>query len=341
MEFTANTIASLIGGTIEGNAEVTVNTFAKIEEGHKGAISFLANPKYTHYIYDTESSVVLVADDFKPEHPVAATLIRVPNPYEAVSELMTIAERAMAVSPSGIEQPSYVSDKAVVGKDVYIGAFTYVGDGAIIGDGAKIYPQSYIGRGVSIGEDTVVNAGVKIYDGCRIGKRCVLHSGAVIGADGFGFAPKEDGTYHKIPQLGIVTIEDDVEVGANTTIDRATMGTTRVCHGTKLDNLIQVAHNVEIGHDNVFAAQTGVAGSTKIGSNCVFAGQIGFAGHITVGDRVTIGAQSGVPNNVPDGARLMGYPAIDASLWRRQAACLRRLKSLFDDVDSIRKTIES
>lgn len=340
MEFTATTIAQLINGTVDGNPQATVSTFAKIEEGHPGAISFLANPKYTHYIYQTHSSVVLVSNDFVAEHPIRATLIRVANPYEAVSELMTIAQRMMAQAPSGIEQPCYVSPSATLGKDVYVGAFAYIGDGAVLEEGAKIYPHCYVGRGVKIGAGSILYSGVKVYDGCKIGNRCILHSGAVIGADGFGFAPTADGSYNKIPQMGIVEIEDDVEIGANTTIDRATMGATHIGHGTKLDNLIQIAHNVQLGHDNVFAAQTGVAGSTKIGSNCVFAGQVGFAGHITVGDRVTIGAQSGVPNNVPDGVTLMGYPAIKSSDFLRQTACMRRLRSLFDDVDQLKKEIK-
>ena len=282
----------------------------------------------------------MVSNDFVAEHPISATLIRVANPYEAVSELMTIAQRMMAQAPSGIEQPCYVSPTATLGKDVYVGAFAYIGDGAVLEEGAKIYPHCYVGRGVKIGAGSILYSGVKVYDGCKIGNRCILHSGAVIGADGFGFAPTADGSYNKIPQMGIVEIEDDVEIGANTTIDRATMGATHIGHGTKLDNLIQIAHNVQLGHDNVFAAQTGVAGSTKIGSNCVFAGQVGFAGHITVGDRVTIGAQSGVPNNVPDGVTLMGYPAIKSSDFLRQTACMRRLRSLFDDVDQLKKEIK-
>lgn len=339
MEFTANVIANLLGGTVEGNGETTVSTFAKIEEGQPGALSFLANPKYTHYIYTTESSIVLVSKDFVPEKPVSATLIRVANPYEAVSELMTLAQYAMAVQPVGLEQPCHVAETATVGAEVYVGAFAYVGEGVTLGDNVKIYPQAYVGEGAVIGQDTIIYPGARIYPGCKIGRRCIIHSGAVIGADGFGFAPKEDGSYHKIPQLGIVNIEDDVEIGANTTVDRATMGATRIGHGTKLDNLIQIAHNVELGHDNVFAAQTGVAGSTKIGNNCVFAGQVGFAGHITVGDRVTVGAQSGIPNDVPSDSRLMGYPAIKSTDFLRQAACLRRLKSLFDDVDKLKSQV--
>lgn len=337
MEFTANMIASLIGGKVEGDGDVKVCTFAKIEEGHPGALSFLANPKYTHYIYSTQASVVLVSNTFVAEHPVNATLIRVDNPYETLSELMSKVDEAMNSHPAGIEEPSFIAEDATLGEDVYIGAFAYVGKGARIGRGAKIYPQVYIGAGAVIGEDSVIYPGVKVYKGCRIGNRCILHSGVVVGGDGFGFAPKSDGTYHKIPQMGIVEIADDVEIGANTTVDRATMGATRIGRGTKLDNLIQVAHNVEIGQDTVIASQAGIAGSSKIGNNCMVGGQVGISGHINVGDRVGIGAQSGVPNNVRDDSRIMGYPAVPAGDFKRQAAYMRRLGQLFDDVSTLKK----
>ncbi len=340
MEFTANMIASLVRGKVEGDGEAKVSSFAKIEEGRPGAISFLANPKYTHYIYDTKSSIVLVADSFVAERPVTATLIRVPNPYETVSELMEMVAKVTQQHPSGIESPSYVAQNAVLGEDIYVGAFAYIGENAHIGKGVKIYPQSYIGQGVTIGDDTIIYPGVKIYKGCRIGARVILHSGVVIGADGFGFAPKQDGSYHKIPQMGIVEIADDVEIGANTTIDRATMGSTRVGQGTKLDNLIQVAHNVEIGKNTVMAAQAGVAGSAKVGDNCMIGGQVGIAGHISVGNMVSVGAQSGIPNNVKDGSRIMGYPAIPAGDFMRQVAYLRRLAALFDDVSSLKQEVD-
>lgn len=339
MEFTANLISSLVGGKVEGDGNATVSTFAKIEEGHPGALSFLANPKYTHYIYTTESSVVLVADTFVAEHPVKATLIRVANPYETLSELMTKVAEATACHPQGIEEPAHIAAEVEVSDDSYVGAFAYIGEGAKLGRGVKIYPQSYVGRGVEIGDDTIIYPGVKIYNGCKIGSRCILHSGVVVGGDGFGFAPKADGSYHKIPQLGIVEIADDVEIGANTTIDRATMGATRIGRGTKLDNLIQVAHNVEIGSNTVMAAQAGVAGSAKIGDNCMIGGQVGVAGHIAVGNRVSVGAQSGIPNNVADNSRIMGYPAVAAGDFMRQAAYLRRLGRLFDDVADIKKQL--
>lgn len=339
MEFSANLIASLVGGKVEGDGNVTVSTFAKIEEGHPGALSFLANPKYTNFIYDTNASVVLVSNDFVAEKPVSATLIRVENPYETLSELMSKVAEAINQHPVGLEQPSVVWADATLGKDVYVGSFSYVAEGAKIGDGVKIYPQVYIGKNVVIGADTVIYPGVKIYAGCHIGQRCILHSGVVIGGDGFGFAPHKDGSYKKIPQMGIVELGDDVEIGANTTVDRATMGVTRVGNGTKLDNLIQVAHNVEIGCNTVVAAQAGIAGSAKIGDFCMLGGQVGVAGHIHVGNNVQVGAQSGIPNNVADNSRIMGYPAVNAGDFMRQAAYLRRLGRLFDDVNTIKKEI--
>lgn len=333
-------IAGLVHGTIEGDPNVKVSTFAKIEEGKPGCLSFLANPKYTPYIYSTESTIVLVSNDFAPEHPVKATLIRVADPYETVSELMEFVSRSLVAHPTGIESPSFVAPSATLGEDTYVGAFAYVGENVVLGKGVKIYPQTYIGHNVTIGDDTVVYPGARIYHGCRLGQRCIIHSGAVIGADGFGFAPKDDGTYHKIPQMGVVEIGDDVEIGPNTTVDRATMGATKIGNGTKLDNLIQVAHNVVIGDNTVMAAQTGVAGSTHIGDNCAIAGQVGFAGHIHVGDRVTIGAQSGIPNNVESDSRIMGYPAVPAGQFARQTAMIHRLGSLFDRVDKIEKQLD-
>ena len=341
MEYTAQMIAQLIGGTVEGNPDAKVYTFAKIEEGTPGCLSFLANPKYIPYIYTTKSSIVLVSNDFVAEKPVSATLIRVADPYETVSELMEAVANLNADHPTGVEDPAYVADGVELSGDVYVGAFAYIGKNAKIGKNVKIYPQVYIGKNVVIGDDTVIYPGVKIYADCHVGKRCIIHSGVVIGADGFGFAPKADGSYHKIPQMGNVEIEDDVEIGANTTVDRATMGSTKILHGTKIDNLIQIAHNVVIGHDTVMAAQSGVAGSTKIGNNCMIAGQVGFAGHITVGDNVTIGAQSGIPNNVSSGSRLMGYPAVNAGQFARQTAMLRRLASLFDRVENLERRSEN
>ncbi len=341
MEFTANQIAGLVGGAVEGNPKVAVSTFAKIEEATPDAITFLANPKYTHYIYSTRAGIVLVRRDFVAEHPVSATLIRVDDPYETLSRLLDFAAQAMNPAPTGIEQPSFVAEGVKLPDDVYVGAFAYIGRGAKIGRGVKIYPQAYVGDGVEIGDGSIIYPGAKIYHGCRIGARCIIQAGAVIGADGFGFAPTADGSYHKIPQIGIVVIEDDVEIGANTTVDRATMGCTRICRGAKLDNLIQAAHNTEIGANTVIAAQTGVAGSAKIGAQCMIGGQVGFAGHITVGDHVNIGAQSGIPGNVPSGSILMGYPAVPARDFKRQAVYVKHLADLFDRVSKLEKASQN
>lgn len=337
MEFKASQIAALVGGTIEGNPDATVSTFSKIEEATTGAITFLANPKYTHHIYSTGASIVLVRTDFEPTQPVNATLIRVQDPYATLSVLLDIVAKAMANVPTGIEQPSFIAPGVEISDDCYIGAFAYIGAGAKIGKHVQIHPQAYIGPGVTIGDDSIIYPGAKIYHNCRIGRRCIIHAGAVIGADGFGFAPLPDGTYHKIPQIGIVEIEDDVEIGANTTVDRATMGATVIAHGVKLDNLIQAAHNTVIGHDTVIAAQTGIAGSTKLGANCMIGGQVGFAGHITVGDNVQIGAQSGIQGTVHDGARLMGYPAVPHGEFARNIVHIKRLASLFDRVAKLEK----
>ena len=336
MEFSADLIAQQVGGIIEGDGSVTVSTFSKIEEAKPGSITFLANPKYTHYIYSTDASIVLVRKDFVAEHPVKATLIKVDDPYATLSALLTMVAKFMFVMPVGIEEPCHIASDVEVDSDSYVGAFAYVGEGAKLGKGVKIFPQTYVGRNVVIGDGTILYPGVRIYDGCHIGARCIIHSGAVIGADGFGFAPTPDG-YHKIPQIGIVVIDDDVEIGANTTVDRATMGATHVGRGTKLDNLIQVAHNAEIGTSTVIAAQTGIAGSTKIGSRCMIGGQVGFAGHSKVGDDVQIGAQSGIPGNVADGSRIMGYPAVPARDFMRQSAYIKRLGELFDRVTDLER----
>lgn len=341
MEFSASQIASLIGGTVDGDADAKVNTFAKIEEGHSGALSFLANPKYAHYLYDTASSVVLVKSDFVADRPLKTTLIRVDDPYAAVATLMSMVSAMLNPPKQGIEQPSYIAHGVEIDSSCYVGAFAYIGTGAKIGKNVQIYPQAYIGEGVEVADGCIIYSGVKIYKGCKIGARCIIHSGAVIGADGFGFAPLPDGSYSKIPQLGIVILEDDVEIGANTTVDRSTMGCTRVCRGAKLDNLIQVAHNCEIGHDTVMAAQGGVAGSAKIGANCMVGGQVGIAGHIHVGDRVEIGAQSGVPNNVASGSIIMGYPAVDVRDFRKQAVYVKHLGDLIHRINKLEKIINN
>ena len=295
MEFTAKQIAELIQGRVEGNENAIVKTFAKIEEGVPGAISFLSNPKYTHYIYNTKSSVVLINEDVELDQPVSATLIRVKNAYECVAKLLQFYE-SMKSAKKGIDPLASISPKATVGEDVYIGPFAVIGDGAVIGKGSQIYPHAVIGEGVSLGEKCLIYPNVTIYQGCKLGNNVTIHADSVIGADGFGFAPSTGG-YDKIPQIGIVVIEDDVEIGANTCIDRSTMGQTIIHKGVKLDNLIQVAHNCEIGENTVMSAQAGMAGSTKIGAWCMVGGQAGFAGHIQVADKTFVGAQCGVIKN--------------------------------------------
>lgn len=338
MQFTASQIAALVNGKVEGDGNVAVSTFAKIEEGHPGAISFLSNPKYTHFIYDTKSSIVLVKDDFVPEKPLNTTIIKVADPYATVAMLLEMVTKMTQPQHVGIEQPSYIAEGVTIPEDAYVGAFAYIGKGAVIGKGAKIFPQSYVGEGVTIGENTVIYPGVKIYHGCKVGRNCVLHAGVVVGGDGFGFAPV-NGHYNKIPQIGNVEIADDVEIGANTTIDRATMGSTRIGSGVKLDNLIQVAHNCEIGHDTVMASQAGVAGSTKIGANCMIGGQVGFSGHIHIGDRVIVGAQSGVPADVADDSSVMGYPATSLKEFYKQAVYIKNLAKLYGRVNDLEKIV--
>ncbi len=330
MEITPAAIASFINGEVEGDANVAINNFAKIEEAGPGCITFIANPKYEHFIYTTGASAVLVRKDLELEHEVAPTLIRVEDPYKSLADLLN-AFQAMKPQPVGIENPVSIAEGVEIPENAYIGAFSYIGKGVKLGANVKIYPQVYIGENVVIGDNTVLRAGVKIYEGCRIGNNVILHSGVVIGGDGFGFAPTPEGDYEKIPQIGNVVIEDNVEVGANTTIDRATFGSTRIGKGTKLDNLMQVAHNVEIGVNNVFAAQTGIAGSTKIGSYNRVGGQCGFAGHITIGDNNEFGAQSGIPNSIGSDKRLIGYPVMDARQFAKRQVYLKKLARLFEE----------
>lgn len=339
MEFTVNQIAALAGGSVEGDGELKINTIAKIEEGHRGAISFLANPKYAHFIYSTGSSAVLVSRDFVPEAPVSATLIRVDNPYATVAHLLTMVQQMATPQLVGIEQPSFIGEGVEVDSTSYVGAFAYIGKGTTLGKGVKIYPQAYVGQNCHIGDGTIIYPGAKIYHNCRIGNRCTIHGGAVIGADGFGFAPTADG-YDKIPQIGNVEIDDDVEIGANTAIDRAMMGSTRIERGVKLDNLIQIAHNCKVGANTVMAAQAGVAGSTKIGEWCMMGGQVGLAGHITVGDRVHIAAQSGMQKDVPSDARLFGSPATDMRTYGRRMQSINQVPALAKRISELEKELE-
>ncbi len=321
MEFTAKQIAEFIQGRVEGDENATINTFAKIEEGKPGAISFLSNPKYTHYLYDTESSIVLVNEDVELEKPVKATLIRVANAYECVAKLLQLYQ-SMMPRKTGIDSLAFVSPTAKIGKDTYVGPFAYVGDNVEIGEGCTINPH------------------VTIYHGCKIGNRVTLHAGAVIGADGFGFAPNTD-NYDKIPQIGNVIIEDDVEIGANTCVDRSTMGSTVVHKGVKLDNLVQVAHNCEVGENTVMSAQAGLAGSTKIGAWCMVGGQAGFAGHIHVADKTFVGAQCGVIGDTKgNGEQLIGSPAMDPKVYFKGMAILRRLPDMYKELSALRKEVE-
>ncbi len=338
MEFSAKQIADLIAGRVEGNEEAKINDFAKIEEGKEGAISFLSNPKYTHYIYDTKSSVVIVNDDLQLEHPVSATLIRVKNAYEAVAKLLQLYA-SMKPKKTGIDPLAFISPKATIGKDCYVGAFACIGDGAVVGDNTQVYPHVVVGDGVKIGSNCLLYPNVTIYEGCRLGDRVTIHAGSVIGADGFGFAPNAEG-YDKIPQIGIVTIEDDVEIGANTCIDRSTMGSTIIRKGVKLDNLVQIAHNVEVGENTVMSAQVGVAGSTKIGSWCMAGGQAGFAGHITVGDKTFVGAQCGVNSSVKGNESLIGSPAQEPKGFFKSSVLFRKLPDIYKQLNDLQKEVE-
>ena len=338
MEFNAQQIASYLGGTVEGNPEAAVKTFAKIEEGQEGAISFLANPKYAHYLYETLSSVVLVNQDFVLERPVKATLVRVPNAYESIARLLSLYE-SMTQKRTGIHRLACVSETATLGEGVYVGPFAYVGEGVSIGNGTQIYAHVVLEENTTVGDNCTIYPNVSVYKECRIGNGVILHSGCVIGADGFGFAPAADG-YEKIPQIGIVTIEDNVEIGANACVDRSTMGSTYVRRGAKIDNLVQIAHNVEVGAHTVMSAQVGVAGSTKIGEWCMFAGQVGMAGHLTLPDRTTAGAQAGIHTSRTGGVPLMGTPAIDARTFARSSAVFKNLPDLREEVRNLRKEIE-
>ena len=321
MEFTAKQIADFIGGRVEGDENAKIHTFAKIEEGKEGTITFLSNPKYTHFIYETKASIVLINNDVELEHPVSATLIRVPNAYECVAKLMQMYAASLP-KKKGIDPLAFVSKTAEIGKDVYIGPFTYVGEGVKIGDSCLIYPH------------------VTIYDGCQIGNNVTIHAGAVIGADGFGFAPNQEG-YDKIPQMGIVVIEDNVEIGANTCVDRSTMGQTVLHKGVKLDNLIQVAHNCEIGENTVMSAQAGMAGSTKIGAWCMVGGQAGFSGHITIADKTFVGAQSGVISNTKgNGEQLIGAPAINPKVFFKARALDAKLPDMYRQIAQLQRELD-
>lgn len=333
----AETIANCLNGTVEGDASVLVSAAARIEQGKPGTLCFFANPKYEKYVYTTKASILLLNKDYELKEPVAPTIIRVDNAYEGIATVLGLFESEKSANKKGREFPSKVSWRSKRGKNCYIGAFAYLAKGVRLGNNVKIYPHVYLGDNVTVGDNTIIYAGVKVYHNCVIGADCIIHSGSVIGSDGFGFAPQANGEYKKIPQVGNVVIEDNIEIGACTTIDRSTMGSTVIHSGVKLDNLIQIAHNVEIGKNTVVAAQTGIAGSSKVGENCVFAGQVGVIGHLQVGNRVTIASKSGISNNVPDGMAILGFPGMEAGKYKRSFAVFRNLPQMSKDVHELMK----
>lgn len=340
MKFTAAQIAGILNGTVDGDEDVAVSKLAKIEEGSKGSLTFLANPKYTHYIYSTQASITIVNNDFVPENKIKTTLIRVENAYKAFSQLLEYYNQ-VKMNKTGIENPVFISESAKYGDNLYLGAFSYIGENVKIGDNVKIYPNVYLGDNVTIGDKTILFTGAKIYSETVIGKSCVINSNVVIGADGFGFTPNEKGEYNKVPQTGNVIIEDNVDVGPGTTIDRATLGSTVIKNGVKLDNQIQIAHNVTIGENTVIAAQTGIAGSTKIGKNCMIGGQVGIAGHITIGNNVKIQAQSGIGRNVRDNETLQGSPALNYGDFNKSYVYFKNLPKIMDRFNVVEKKLDN
>ena len=341
MEFTAQTIAGFLKGEIEGDPGIKVNTVAKIEEGHEGALSFLANPKYEHYIYTTSSSVVLVNKTFMPSEKVKATLIRVDNAYESFASLLRLVDQTRP-RKKGIHPTAVIESTANVGTDVYIGPYAYIGENCQIGDGCSIYPDVYIGDNTRVGGKCILYPGVKVYHECILGEGCIIHAGSVIGSDGFGFAPQSDNEYMKIPQLGNVVLEENVEIGANVTIDRATMGSTIIRKGVKLDNLIQVGHNVEVGENTVMAAQCGISGSTKLGKNCMIGGQVGFAGHIRIANGTKIGAQAGILSEIKEeNTAIIGSPAIEIRQFMKSSVLFKRLPDMNARLNSLEKEVDT
>jgi UDP-3-O-[3-hydroxymyristoyl] glucosamine N-acyltransferase len=338
MQFTLQSIATLLGGTIEGDPQAIVSSFGRIEEAGEGQLTFLANPKYEPHIYTTRATATLVSDDFRPSAPLSTNLIRVADPYAALAQLMQLATEEMAPRYEGVASEAYIHPSVKLPKHCYIAPFAYIAEGVTLGEGCSIYPHTYIGKGCKIGEGSTLYPQVTIYPGCEIGARCTLHAGAVIGADGFGFAPSEEG-YKKIPQLGNVILADDVEIGANTCIDRAVMGSTTIGKGTKLDNLVQVAHNCSIGEHTVMAAQGGMAGSSHIGSWCRTGGQVGLAGHVSVGNHVDMGGQTGILGNVKDGRQLLGSPAMDLSTAMRAYTVVPKLPQLLKRIEELEDKI--
>ncbi|WP_055445048.1 UDP-3-O-(3-hydroxymyristoyl)glucosamine N-acyltransferase [Lacinutrix himadriensis] len=339
MKFTAQQIAGILEGDIVGNPDVEVSKLSKIEEGTEGSLTFLANPKYKPYIYSTKASITIVDKTFEPENSIKTTLIKVEDAYKSFSKLLEYYNEVKN-NKVGIENPSFVSETATYGENVYLGAFSYLGENVKLGDNVKIYPQAYIGDNVTIGDNTIIFAGAKLYSETQVGKNCVINSGAILGADGFGFAPDENGEFQKVPQIGNVIIEDNVDIGSATTIDRATLGSTIIRKGVKLDNQIQIAHNVEIDENTVIAAQTGVAGSTKIGKYCMIGGQVGIAGHLTIGNNVKVQAQTGIGHRVKDGEKLYGSPAIDYGNYVKSYVHFKNLPEIVKTINKIEKKLD-
>ncbi|WP_100615811.1 UDP-3-O-(3-hydroxymyristoyl)glucosamine N-acyltransferase [Confluentibacter citreus] len=338
MKFTAQQIAGILEGDVVGNPDVEVSKLSKIEEGIEGSLTFLSNPKYKHYIYSTNASITIVNRTFVPENGIKTTLIKVDDAYMAFSKVLEYYN-SVKLNKNGVEQPSFISSSSTHGKNIYVGAFSYIGENVSLGDNVKIFPNSYIGDHVTIGNNTIVFSGAKIYADTVIGNHCVINSGVIIGADGFGFAPNDDGSYSKIPQIGNVIIEDYVDIGATTTIDRATLGSTIIRQGVKLDNQIHIAHNVEIGKNTVIAAQTGIAGSAKIGENCLIGGQVGIAGHITIGNNVKIQAQSGIGKNIKNNEMIQGSPAFSLSDYNKSYVHFKNLPKIVKNIDDLEKKI--
>lgn len=340
MKFTVEQIAAMLQADIEGDSKEEIYKLSKIQEAEKGSLTFLSNPKYEAHIYDTGASAIIVSKDFVPRQSIQATLLRVEDPYTAFTILLEEYHKILTYSKEGIEQPSFISESATLGGSNYIGAFAYIGKGASLGKNVKIYPNTYVGDNVVIEDDSVLYSGVKVYANCKIGKRCVIHAGAVIGSDGFGFAPQKDGSYKTIPQLGNVILEDHVDIGANATIDCATLGSTIIKKGAKIDNLVQLAHNVEIGENTVIAAQSGVSGSTKLGKNCVIAGQVGIVGHLELADRTTMAAKSGISKSVKEpGTIKFGYPALDHKEYMKSFAVFKKLPDLQSQIRELEKKV--
>jgi len=339
LKFTAQQIAGILEGEVVGNPEAEVSKLAKIEEGVNGSLTFLANPKYKSYIYTTKASITIVNEDFQPEQDISTTLIKVQDAYKAFSKLLEYYNQ-IKLNKSGIENPSFISDSVSYGENIYVGAFSYIGDNVKLGDNVKIFPNSYVGDNVEIGDNTIIFSSSQVYSDCVIGNSCVINSGAIIGADGFGFAPNEKGEYSKVPQIGNVILEDYVDIGAGTTIDRATLGSTIIRRGVKLDNQIQIAHNVEIGRNTVIAAQTGIAGSTKIGENCQIGGQVGIVGHITIGNNVKIQAQSGIGRNVKDNEVLQGSPALAYADYNKSYVHFKNFPRWVKTISDIEKKLD-